>query len=384
MMLPTLLLLAPSLLATSPLSSGEAPAPVLEQDSPEQSSTLRFTAAEGIRLLKTMTWKHELNLDEMGTTRSGSELMRENLGGWMSSTLIKVYVDEYLSVADGRPQQVRRLIRNTTGHGKLNLSGDRGRIEERASFKSPMKGLTLLLTWIEEEGEYARLYDVIDHEEELLQEVTGDVDFIYMLPQGEVAEGDTWELDMDDMRLLLAPGGNLASKPTEEGAFPRTMEVGVGGDFADLLGKRISGNATATYGGELVVDGRRLGVIDLALNVATKRDRTGVYRSGMEQGERAEASQLKHVNVVYTLVGTGQLLWDLDAGHYDSFELEGHEAFRTEVVKMRSEGGELVEVSQVVAFSGSLTLEYEQRLMRTAAERAAAEAAEADQASGGQ
>ena len=100
-MLPALLLLTSSLAAAP--QEGEV--------------QIRFEAEPGTCLLKTITAKHELNLDEMGSTRSGSDLMRENVGGWLSGAMTKVYVDEYVDVADGRPQVVRRLIRNLTGHG---------------------------------------------------------------------------------------------------------------------------------------------------------------------------------------------------------------------------------------------------------------------------
>lgn len=352
MMLPALLLLS-SALAAAP-QGGE--------------TEIRFAAEDGSRLLKTITWKHELNLDEMGSTRSGSDLMRENVGGWLSGSMTKVYVDEYLSVADGRPQLLRRLIRNMTGHGKVNISGARGRVEERTVFTSPMKGLSLLLTWVEQEGEYGRMYEELDGDELLLKELSGDIDLLGLLPSGPVAEGATWEVAASSMRDVLAPGGNLGAIPSDEGFFPRMMEVGIGGDLADVLGQRVTGTVLATYTGERIIDDRSLARIELAIDLKSKRDRTGAYRAGMQREERQESATLRHVSLDYTLVGTAELLWDLEGGHFDSFEVVGNEAFTAQVYKLRSEGAEPFESTQVVTFSGGFELDYTQRKLKPASE----------------
>lgn len=355
--------------------------------------TVEFSAAEGTKLVKIVTWTQELNLDEMGGTRAGSDLIRENVGGWLSSSMTKTFIDEYVKVGEGRPQVVRRLIRNAAGHGRVNLSGSVGRVEKRILFKSPMEGTKLLLTWIDDEGEYARLYDEFEAPERMLKDVTGDVDLLALLPSGEVAPGDSWEIEVSKMRDVLAPSGDIGLAPEDEGVFPRMMEVGTGGDLADVLGNRLTGSATATYSGEREVDGRQLAVIELKVDLESKRDRTGTYRQRMPREERQEASNLKHVTVTYGLVGTGELLWDLEAGHFDNFDLGGRETVQARVVKEMSEAGEVYETTQVITFSGELKLEYQQREMRRdedseaaakkrAEKKAAEQAAEKDAAKG--
>jgi hypothetical protein len=323
---------------------------------------IRFDVEEGTRLVKTVLVRHELNLDEMGGSREGGPLMREDIGGWLTTAYRVNVIDEYLSVGDGRGQSFLRKFRDIGGHGKVNLSGGRGRIEERSTGVSSLEGQTVLHTWVEEEGEYGRTYDELYGDEELLAGMVGDMDCLVLLPAGEVEVGASWELDTNSLRSILGPGGDLAMVPQEEGFFPRMIEVGLGGDLAEVLGRRITGTATATFTGVREVGGRRYGEIGLALSLASRRDRTAAYLTGMPKEEKREASSLESVTIDWSLTGDGELLWDLDAKRAESLRIQGREAVGATILKHSTEEtDEPMLVGQHINFSGQLDLEFDVR-----------------------
>ena len=345
--------------AVLPASPAPAPLPPPGSTGPE---VIRFEFKEGGRLAKTVLIRHELNLDEMGATRMGSPLMREDIGGWLTSAHRLVVLDEYVAVAEGRGQILRRKYREIQGHGKVNLSGGRGRIEERTDRISPLKGKTVLYTWVDEEGDYGRTYDHVYGDEELLARVEGDMDMLTLLPPGEVEVGSSWEIDPSSLRPVLGPGGELATIPQEDGFFPRMIEVGLGGDLAEVMGRKIEGTARGTFGGVREVGGRRLAEIGLELSVRTHRDRTSTYVAGMPKAERREARALQRVTIEWTFDGGGELLWDLDSGRAESLRIEGREVFTAEIKKLSTEEtDEPMPVSQRITFSGQLDVEVDVR-----------------------
>ncbi len=317
--------------------------------------TLRFQVEEGTRLAKTVTTNHELSVGEVGSTREGGPLMRDNVGGWITSGNRLVVLDDYLSVGEGRPLHFRRTFRNVEGHARVNITGSRGRIEERVNTQCPLKGQVVAFSWIEDEQEYARTYDHLIDDESLLIEVRGDMDLMALLPAGEVELGSAWALDPAAMRDVFAPGGNLSTTPVEAGYFPRIYEVGVGGDLADVLGPDLAGSARATLSGVRTEEGRRLAEVDLEFTLASERDRTRAYQEGMPGEERREASSLRRVLISWSFNGTGVLLWDLEGGHAASLRIEGHETVSAEVFKSSAVGaGEMMDISQRSTYSGQL------------------------------
>jgi hypothetical protein len=329
--------------------------------------TLRFEVAKGQKIVKTVLTNHELNVDEIGSTREGSPLMRENIGGWLTSGRRMVVVDEYLAVDAGRPQALRRTFRNVEGNGKINLTGGRGRIEERVQTRCPLEGQVVTYTWVPEENDYGRTYDHLYGEEQLLLELRGDTDLVALLPDGEVEVGATWILDPSAMKDALAPSGNLGSVPVKPGFFSRMFEVGVGGDLADVLGRELTGSARATLVAVRTVDGRRLAEVGLELTLASERDRTLAYLTGMPDEERREASSLQRVVLTWNFNGEGVLLWDLDAGHAASLRIEGHESVTAEVFKSGAiEGGVVVDGTQRSTYTGQLEHEIKYKAKKAA------------------
>ena len=323
-----------------------------------QDAEIRFAPSVGLALSKTLLVRHEMSLVEMGSTREGSPLMREDVGGWLMSGTRLAWVDEYLRVAGGRPEQFRRTLTRFEGNARMTVTGGRTG-EESTRHVSPLGGVAVLHTWVPEEGTWGRCYDQLIGDEELLEALDGEGDFLGLLPPGPVAVGATWQAEPNALKSLFAPCGNTAAEPSAGGYFQRMVEVGLGGDLADVLDRDLAGTVEVTFAELREVEGRRLAVLRAAFSVSSERDRTRTYVTGMPKEERREASELQRAVVTWLADGTAEILWDLEAGHTAGASAEGNETFTAEVFKASSaEGGAPVNISQRTTYSGKLTIDF--------------------------
>lgn len=350
------------MISLSPLRSALALAPALlclavpgsAQDGPV---TIEFAVAEGARLKKVLSVKHELQVRDMGYRRDGGPLVRENTAGWISAWERIAVEEEYLAVAPERPLRLRRTFRDISSGGKAQLTRNGRNTEMRANSSSPLQGRSLLFTWVEDEGEYSRMYDRLDAEEYWLSDVRGELELLPFLPSGPVEVGATWPVDISALRAVLAPSGNLLLTPNTGNFFGRMMEVGVGGDFSEVIGPELYGTIEAKFAGLEETDGTPLARIDLTVQFDTVADRTQLYRRAMPEAERAESARLRAVTLNYSFNGAGVLLWNLDAGHFHEFTLSGTENYDAEVAKLMSDGISTFDFSQNSNFNGQLDFE---------------------------
>jgi hypothetical protein len=323
--------------------------------------SLRFTVSPGTVLQKNLSVKHELALDGVLHSRDGGAPIRQDSTGWVSSWFKITCNDTYLSVADGRPLHLQRTFTDLGAGGNLtiNRSAQAKKFEDRAVLTSPMRGRTIDFNWIEEEKDWSRAWVRDDAEEFWLAELRGDMDGLGLLPAGEVEIGAEWEVPIDVVRSLLAPGGNSLITPRTTNIFGRTIEAGVGGDMSEVLGPELAGRLLVRFEGTRETDGHRLGVLKLTIeSLHSVVDRTDLWRTAAPEDERREPAKLVATLITYTLDATGEALWNLGDGHLHSVELAGNETFVLSVDKV---GGPIEEpwaVNQLSSFPGRLQLTY--------------------------
>lgn len=299
---------------------------------------LRFEVAPGTELLKTLTYSHGLRIAAVSQMRTGAPPVRDPTGGWVEAEQTVVVRDRYERVADGLPTSLLRDWERAFGKALATLQQGPGpRLaldkEQGAHFKvdffSPLvpQG-AVVFEWIEEEGDWGRMYDTVDGPESYLAELDGDFDLLALLPAGPVAPGDTWEVPPERVPLLLAPGGDSCLWPKSYGdIFARNVLIGVGGNVAECFpdDAEVVSHATCTYRGTRTVDGLELGVIEVQLDVTSFTDRTRRYELGMPDQERASETLLEQAVMQFELRGTGEALWSLDEGRLHSWELVGQQ-----------------------------------------------------------
>ena len=350
---------------------------------------LAFSVAPGVKLAKRLRANHELQVERMGMTRDDGPFVSDGSGGWISSNQRLDFVDEYVDCDALRPTKLVRNFLDLEVAAKATITrGSNQQLEERSTSTSQLRYRGITFTWLESEKDWARHFTRVEGDEEVLLPVRGEADLLALLPGKEVEIGETWEIEPGRMREVLAPGGEHSLFPTQGNLFGRLVELGVGGDFADFLTPDCAGVVTATFKGvreiTLAADAEegadneasgeaaagstattrtvRVGVVELALELASVADRTQLYFRAMPDTERREQTRLESVPFEYTLSGRGELLWDLAGGHFHSLSITGQESFDAKVIKTQFVGGrEQFKYAQQSRYSGTLNFELTAR-----------------------
>jgi hypothetical protein len=277
-----------------------------------------------------------------------------------------------VEVSGASPRALQRTFLEATASGKLDVSrGKQAQASEQNVMDSPfvVKSKTdtlqrsVLFTWIGAENDWAARYQTHDGEESYLEGLRFDMDYTAALPTGPVAVGASWEIESARIRDLLAPGGNLLLTPRGGGIFGRSMEIGLGGDFADYLTTApVVKEARATFQELREVGGSKLAVVAVRLAFSDLADRSELYFTARTKEEKREPAKLEGCSLAYEVDGNGELLWNLDGGWAQSFTFTGKESFTMQVDKSFSSGGkEPVQMGQRSQFGGAVSFRYEAR-----------------------
>jgi hypothetical protein len=152
-----------------------------------------------------------------------------------------------------------------------------------------------------------------------------DLDLLFLLPDGDVEEGDSWTVEGDALRSLVAPGGQLglvfASPPEGDFELLEPLQVACASllTAAEAAGE-VDGELEVTWAETVEVDGERRALLELELEVTLSRDlgeRVGEVLGGavtLPPGLRLASD--------WELEGEGVCAWSLDAGTARSLRLE--------------------------------------------------------------
>lgn len=301
------------------------------------ADSLTFHVEAKSKLTKTFENKVKIASESVGITVDGNSV---NAGDGPKIEItdnesIQV-TDEYVSVEDGR---ATKLVRNF-----VELAGDSLQTttmpeesgapdqEKQAEKESPLHGKTVVFTW--EDGAYTAAWAEKEKgDDDLLEKLEGDMDLLGFLPSKSVSEGDTWVLDAKAFNKLTSPGGRLELREKDEEPTEEDMKT------QEEIEKNIEGEGKATYKGTRDVDGVEVGVIEITAELESN--------CTVEAGERENT-------IEYKVTYTGELLWDLKAGHLRSLELEGQAAISMDMKSEVEFNGESHELHQKIEFAGSI------------------------------
>ncbi|MCZ6598395.1 MAG: hypothetical protein O7B99_12205 [Planctomycetota bacterium] len=297
---------------------------------------LTWAPAEGTTLIRVFESERESSLAEMHMVIDGEERDPPELPDFRSTYSERITVtDELVSVGDGRPLELRRTFDELFREAAIEA-------EESLSFElvSDLVDETVVFRWDEDEEEY-----VIEPEDESLDEalfewLEEDMDLRLFLPEGEVDEGDSWDVDIEAYKRMINPGGFLGFYSEEVGERDEQQE-----EFARSVLDALEGDITATLDGTRDEDGVNVAVIALAIEVSAEVDREVEADEGPERTEAfAFERELE-----------GELLWNLDAGVFHSLELEGDGTETTSTIMTFSAGDRDIEFEQSRTMEGTIT-----------------------------
>jgi hypothetical protein len=292
---------------------------------------LGFHPEAGKTLAKVFEAESLVELDEFSAIVDGQDYgaLLGALELSIESTQSVTVVDTYVTTEDGRPQELRRTFdalgtETSSSFGSDFDSGDQG-----MSFSSDLEGSTVVFT-LDEDGEYAVAFaDEDGGDEDLLDGLEEDMDLRFLLPDGEVSEGDSWEVPVSAFAALIRPGGDLGLGPDDLALDELEGMDGLMDSLEDSLeeelGEILEGSCECTFAGMREVDGVELAEIELALEISSAVDIVELLDDAIAElsattGEEAPfVIEIADLNV--DIESEGVLLWDLEGGHLRSLEL---------------------------------------------------------------
>jgi hypothetical protein len=234
---------------------------------------------------------------------------------------------------------VERSIDAAEGTQTFSASTPEGDQEEETPLLTGLEGRVVRFTWDEDDEEYRVAFaDDGEEDDELLEDLREDMDLRAWLPDGDVDEGDSWEIDIDDFDLVSSPSGiDLdAEDQTEEDE-----------ELDQLLEDNTTGEVEATYQGTREVDGVTVAVIFVTAEIETEA----------EQITDEEGAEVTNTTAMGYEV-EGELLWNLDAGHLYGVLLTGDMRWSlSEGAVGEGPDGEELEFLRVTELAGDLTVE---------------------------
>ncbi|MEM7308550.1 MAG: hypothetical protein AAF682_17845 [Planctomycetota bacterium] len=272
-----------------------------------------FGPGEGTKLTKTFEGSLEFALDDISVMVNGEEQdipMDEEPSG--TGTYSVVVTDHFKSMSGGRPTELLRSFVEFSGA----MESSDGEFSEEGSLDE-IEGSTIKFAWDEDEGAYEVTFEEGEGDDEVLAAMSPDMDFRVLLPRGDVSEGDEWDVDGDKLFNILIPGLDMKN------AAESGMEIdgeSIPQELLDAIDDFLSGvSATCTYKGTSEEDGAEVGEIAFNGEISGALD-IDPSAMGEEMGDMGGEAEI-NLEVDMTMEGT--LLWNMSAGHFHSFVLEG-------------------------------------------------------------
>ncbi len=320
----------------------------------------KFAPADGLSLSKRVTTKTELSLDEMSMVMNGEEMPFEmNIDSTV--TVVTAVTDEYAGVADGRPVKLKRTFDELNSSTEASMSNPMsGDSDTTSSGSSDLEGTTVVFSWDADLEDFAVAFDEdSDADDELLEGLTEDLDFRMLLPPGDVSEGDTWSIEPNAIRSILAPCGNVKIVPDD--AAGGGMDMGGGGPMS--MGQfldNLEGNVTATFAGLEDADGASIAVIELEIDVNSAMDLTEWFTEMMENQEMPEGMEFEievdSFDTEFLFEGSGALRWNMSTGVVHSLEVTGDVKQSNDTSMNIAVGGMEQNMEQSMEFAGTQTI----------------------------
>jgi hypothetical protein len=343
---------------------GLGAAPLLLSALPTRD-TISFAPADGTSVTSTYTTSTEMTLDDMAVLMNGEENpMMPSIEMDMVSAMEIEVSDTYVSMADGEPKSLKRTYNtvqsNITGETAMDMMGEAQNESILGSGTSALEGETVLFSL--KDGEYSKAWpEGAEADDELLEGLLEDISLRGMLPTGEVAEGESWDIELDTLLDLMAPGGDLSMEMEMDGQDSMSMgpDANMMSDLRKLLSGNLSGSFTGKLSGYREVDGAKLAVIEIELEIDCATDMIETIREQMQESLPPDAGVTMDVStadVSYIMEGEGELLWNASAGHIAGITFEAEVAMGMETTMGIDAGGMQMDMEMNMEMSGATTL----------------------------
>ena len=326
---------------------------------------IRFSPSEGSSATKTFENKAEFTLQSMKLAMNGSEPpTKPEMEMTITSTQKVVVTDDYLGNRDGAPKKLRRsfdeLGNSVAISMKMQMMGNTQNQDKNTTGESELQGKKVVFTWDDDKGEYRKAFEPAADKDNLLKDLDEDMDLRELLPKDEVKEGGEWDIDVKKLASVLAPGGNLSIVPKEaEGAESSGMDMPGMSSVGEWLRGALDGSATGKFKGVREVDGAKMGVIEVTAKISVSKDMTDMVEEMMKKAKQPVEMQVDHMDVDFKMEATGELVWDLAAGHAHSFSISGPSHVNMDMAMKVDAQGQKMSIDYGMELSGTMGLTLE-------------------------
>ena len=329
-----------------------------------RGTEISFGLEGGSSVTKTFSSEISMTLDDMQMTMNGQEppMMPEMD---LSVTVVNEIEisDEYISVRAGMPLEIERtfdsLSMDTEMAMEIDMMGQVQSEEIPTTASSELEGTTVTFKWDADEEEYVITFTDGEGDEDLLEGLTADMDFRSLLPDGEVDVDDQWEVDIPAFAAVLAPGGNLKLIPENVDAGMMGMNSNFG-STSDWFQEDVEGQVIATFTGTRESDdGVALAVIEITVEIENAVDMTDMMLEAMDEADlppEVQDMEIDHMDIEVAIEAEATLMWNLEEGRAESFELSGDFEFIMDMGMAISTQGMEMEMEQVMEMSGTMTI----------------------------
>ncbi|MEM9381437.1 MAG: hypothetical protein AAGB93_15895 [Planctomycetota bacterium] len=284
------------------------------------ADTPKLSYDEGAEVTRTWTLRSTRAVDS--ATLTMNENAQDIGSGSSSSSTLSIEVrDAVQAVSDGAPQRFLRTIEAVGTEQEISGFDDSEGVQMKdTSGTSELVGAGVLFTFDPDAEEWEREYDEDSSGEEAwLEDLAPDMDLSGILPEDDVAVGETWDVPLSILDDLLKPGGELDVRPEDdeggqEGAIAITIpSVGDVGRWHEM-----EGSVQARYLELVEEDGPRLARIQLTVDVKGELDLADYLED--EAAERGVDETYSEAALERTLQGKVTIDWDLAAGRFADVE----------------------------------------------------------------
>lgn len=299
---------------------------------------LRTDYAAERSLTYTSSMEMEMETTSMRMERDGQPVEMPGGGGGMGMGEASevTWTDKVLEHKDGKPTKVKRVFGELAGSTTMSFGGE----DQTRERKGALDGVTLELS-LDEEGKVAAEVKEGDAPGEALVGHHLTLALDEFLPEGDVAAGDSWELEKDAIQRGLGLDlGSVLFQPPQDGGGQGGGEGGGGrrggrgprGGMAGavLMQAELEGKATLSEEME-EVDGTSYRVIKLEITASGAMAESGMGGGG--RGRAFEPASPMLVETTYSIELEGKLLFDPKAKLPASLSIDG-----TLKVESRREG----------------------------------------------
>lgn len=277
---------------------------------PAPGEVLAYRPQVGERLTKTFVQHLELDLEKQTyvVLLDGVEQSAVPLPGeiHMRELELETFKDQVVAVEGARVTELRRTYAKLVRESFRAFTGAEGEPQEvRELASSDLERAVVGFRWEPASETYTASFAEGERAAELLQGLVPTTDLEGFLPEGEVAEGDAWDVDLTAFKLLSVPGGEVHIEGSEE--HP---------SFARQFDGNLKGTIRARFTGVEAQLDRRLARIRLNGRLQTRIDHAEARPERGDAGGGEERYEME-----FKL--RGSLLWDIEAGRPRQLEFGG-------------------------------------------------------------